>query len=804
MQPLQKPFPQQYLQQQQPPFPGKTSVLVQNQLHRQLPMQSQLCPQVPPHSVQQNSHAYLQPQQNVAHGMQPHQSQNYVGRPMIPNHAGHSHPFPQSPRAAQVRPMQLAANQPSAEARTLKSGTGVKSMDDGQKLVGGDRDTSQVGTLAKDTDCVSQTAENGSAEPAIKPMMKDGTKHDLEPSPGGKSVEIVAEEQKDANDVPKQEDHFSVDDSSLQQAKSFKEQRGKLPKDAVVPVSTGTNKGSQALPAASAHIPDSSTPDVTPQGNSRTPLTGRDPSQHGYQERNLSQSQFTPQGPGVDEFRGFPPHGPVQGKGFGHPAPVADQGRHQQLLMQYGPSSHQQRPFAPSMLQPVPPPGPPHQAQVPRRPPILLRPQGLGNLPLAGQPLNSPEHIQPPVKQPYGSLHPEVLLSGIPGPGSTLSFGRGPSHLGPSQRSFELLSSASQGHYNQGHAPLSHAGLPRVSQGEPPVGGVPQGAVPSVSSDLHSGIMGRAQLHDPESQFGQHRHINPTETESFSNLGSHHFDARKPDPQLPETSESGPFGPPPGFESNVMRMNGPPGLDSISAPGLQDERSRPLSGDHFPMEPARRLDRGEFEDLKQFPRHSHLDTDPAPKFGSNFSTSTPIDRGACGFIADVASRPLDKAPLGLNYDAGLKLEPGAGGVPSRFLPPYLPADTLHPNDAGEKTYMAGLDDNVGRADISRNHPDFRDAIARFGQHPRSPGGEKLGLPTRGVGGLSGVPRNQSGLDDVDGRESHPFGQGPISFSLPSDPVGNSFHESRLPALPSHLRRGELDGQDILPRHLWRG
>jgi hypothetical protein len=42
---------------------------------------------------------------------------------------------------------------------------------------------------------------------------------------------------------------------------------------------------------------------------------------------------------------------------------------------------------------------------------------------------------------------------------------------------------------------------------------------------------------------------------------------------------------------------------------------------------------------------------------------------------------------------------------------------------------------------------------------------------------------QSGQDDFDGRESRRFG----------DPIGNSFHESRFPVLPSHLHRGEFEG-----------
>ncbi|KAK9279891.1 hypothetical protein L1049_013574 [Liquidambar formosana] len=850
MQPNQQAMPHNYMQQQQLPFPGQPSGSVQNQLHQQgpfvqphqLPMQSHLRSQGPPPSLQQNSHAYPQLQQNV--GMQSYPSQNHFGRPMVPG--VQSQPFPHSPGgiagAGQARPMMLGANQPSTnqnypfrtnnqvqlsseqqsgfmqqssnsqsgpilkstmldrqgdqlseksvverefdsssqraskndannlatasglgagsvEMKTVKSETDTKSMDDEHKPIVEDEDkTGQASKSAgQTTDPKSHTMGDG--EPVIKQMVKE----EITDSTLEQSDENVAEEQKDVlKIVSKQVDHSSLEDKEIQeQAEVLEEQSGKLQNDAsgVMPSSTGTDKGSQAVPPVST---PTSAQSIIPKG----PIPDS--------ERKMLHQQVTPQ----DEYRGFPPPGQVQGRGFVQPS-------------HYGPSLLQQRPAAPSMLQAMAPSGPLHHGQVPGHPPSQLRPQGPGQLAQPGQPLNPPDHFQPP--------------GGIPGPGSAASFGRGPGHFGPPQRNFEVQSVAPQGHYNQGPVPPTHPGPPRVSQGEP-VGGPSQGALPPGSFDSHGGMMARAPPYGPEGQMGQ-QHLNPMEADLFPNRRHGYLDGRHPDSHLPGSVERGPFVQPSGIQLNAARMNGAPGLDSSLALGLRDERFKPLTEEHlnpFSTEPGRRIiDRGDFEDdLKQFPRPSRMDGDPIQKFGSYFSSSRPIDRGPHGFGAD-AARAFDKAPHGFNYDSGLKLDPGASSAPSRFLPPYHPGGTFRPNDAGERPRPVGIhEDNVGRPDSARNHPDFLGPVTGYGRHhmdgltPRSPVGEYHGIPSRGFG--SGGPGSQSGLDDIDGRELRRFGEGSKPFNLPSDPIGNSFHESRFPILPGHLRRGELDGSVNLP------
>lgn len=155
------------------------------------------------------------------------------------------------------------------------------------------------------------------------------------------------------------------------------------------------------------------------------------------------------------------------------------------------------------------------------------------------------------------------------------------------------------------------------------------------------------------------------------------------------------------------------------------------------FDPTRRvIDRGGFEeDLKQFPRPSNLDID---KFGTTFSSSRVADRVPHGF-------PLDPPPR-YSYDDGLKLD-------------------------------------VRRSEFGRNHSDFLGPTPGFDRRHmdrlahRSPVREYP--PPHGYAGRL--------LDDLDGRESRRL--------IPSDSIGNSFHDNRFPAFSSHMRRGDFDGPD---------
>ena len=735
MQQVQQPMTHQYVQQQQQPF-----VLQGPFVQQQMPTQSQLRPPGPPHSYPQHTTTYPQVQQNLplSHG-----SQNVAGRPVLPNLGVQSHPYPQHAGGVQARPIHPGASQPAAnQTNILRNSNQVQVSTEQQSGVTsrptnvGDQkaESSSENAVKKDSNDLgaglgadagdgktvkseTESKDNGDAEPGsnafengelvMRMVKEEVTESTSEHLKGSKSGEFVTEIKKDVEnsameDRESQDDHL-LKKPPLQESEHVEKLSGKLQKD-----TSGIqqpDEGSQTLSTISAPVSRSPAQNVIPKGS-------------------------VAHGPGVDEYRGFPPPGQVQPGGFmqpSHPGPFSDQGRH------FGPSTLQQRPGAP-LLQTIPH-ALPHYPNTAGHPPTQFRPQGPGH---------APEHFQPPVfKQSQGL---EIPPGGISGPGSAASFGRGTGYHGFPHQNFESQSVAPQGPHSQGHALPTHAAASRMSQGEsvgPPFGILPPGAI-----DSHGG-MARAPPHGPEGLMGQQRPTNPMETELFINHRPGYMDGRRPDPHLPGSLGLGPVGQP----SGVMRNNGPPGLESSFTHGLRDDRFKPFPDERSNSFPAGRhvTDKGEFEDdLKQFPRPSRLDAEPLPKFGS------------------YSSRPHDMGPHGLNYDTGLKLDPGAGGARSRFLPPF---------DRGERP--------VGLPDSSNIHPDFLGPVTGYGRRhmdglaPRSPVREYPGISSHGFGGLPG----QLGPDDFDGSESRRFG----------DPIGKSFHESRFPILPSHLHRGEFEG-----------
>lgn len=764
----------------------------------------------------------------MLHGMQPHQPQT-VGRPVMQNQGLQLQPFPQSNAglagAVLPRPMHLGTNQPSANQtlgqhveqpahpqpgmnvkqtlfekpgddlskegvggqygesvseRTaredengvaatsgiksdtveIKSEADMKSMDEKQQSTGEDEPMQ-----SSDMDPVQQAVENG--EPVIKKMVKEeGT---AEHSPGGKIIGILAEDQKDELSAPsKQVEHSLTQDREsqnglllktppLEEAAMIDEMNGELLKDSGaasgVTQPFPATRGTETVP--SVPVPDGSVQNATP----KVPISGCERkmlNQPDNQDKNLSQSLIVSQYPGNDEYRGFPPTSQVQGRGFGplHPVPILDAGRHQAPPVQYGPTV-QQRPAVPSSIQAMPAAGLVQNAPVPGQPSTQLQPQ-------------APGLLTHPAQHSRGSLHQEIPTGGILCPGSAASYGRGPSQFGPNHRSFEPSSAVSQGQYNQGHGLPSYVGPSRISQGEP-FGRPPLGSLPASSFDSHGGMMARTPLHGLEGQ----RPVNPLEAEPFPNLRPNYFDGRQSDLH-PGSTEQGPFGQPSGIQSNMMRMNGGPAIDTSIPVGLWDERFKSL-----PEPGQRSSDHGKFvDDLKQFPRPSHLDADVVPNFGNYFSSSRPLDRGPHGFVMNSAQGLIDKAPLGFNYDPSFKSS--AGTSTSRFFPPP------HPGVDGDRSRPVGFhDDHVGRSN-------FLGSVPEYGRHnmdglnPRSPIREFGGITPRGFGVLSAVPGRQSEIDDIDGRDSRRFGEGSKNFNLSSD-------DSRFPILPSHLRRGELEG-----------
>ncbi|KAK6927049.1 hypothetical protein RJ641_008768 [Dillenia turbinata] len=799
VQPPQQPAALQYSQQQSvQPFPMSG----QNQLHHQgpfvqqqlpQPVQSQLLPQGPPNSYQPHPQAYLQPQQqNVV--------TSHHGEPMIPNHGFLSQPFQQSPAGVSVgghvRPMQVSAGQVPANQNLsvrsnnqqqtsteqpihlaqpshLASGGMLKSTFDKQAdrmpekgADEGEAGDSSVTAIRKDTNVVVAMSGDGNDSVKNKVLKSDndskpigdensqvtevkyktyqadasaknpwaqdkavGAK--LEPSSGEKSVEATNSDKNGAINVDKKVDYSSSDakenadaalvESPLQKVASLDEQSAKSRKEMV------DAGGEVHMSAGGAQIVS--------------------------QERN-------PLGPGFDDRSGFPVSGQVQGK---------------VSMQSHGAYPNLQRPPSSAAL-PMPPLGSPHLPQLPGHPSSQLRPHGHNYSVFPAQP--------PLLSQPHGAFPTEIAHSGMPGQGTSLSFGGGAVNMAPS------LSVPPSGQYNQVQLTRPQTGVPRFSQGEPPAG-LPSGVFLPGSFDSLGGTARVPPQHPP----------NLAESDAFSNQRPAFVDGRQPDSHLPGSLDQMPFN---------QRPNGAPSLDS-SVQGPRDDRFKPLPEERlslFPMDSSRGcIGRGEFkEDLRKFHGPSHLDLEPGLKLGSY--PPGPGDRVPHVFGRDGPPRHLDN-------------EAGATSGPPRFLPPYHPGGaSLRLNDVGDRNRPLGIhDDYVGLADSARR-ADFIAPGRGFsrphmdGMAPRSPLRDYPSIGSHRFGGLPGGPRGEPYLDDFNSRDPHAFGEGSKAFNSPLDPVGNPIHKSRFPGLPGHLRRGELDGPpinhlrggdmigpDILPGHL---
>lgn len=362
---------------------------------------------------------------------------------------------------------------------------------------------------------------------------------------------------------------------------------------------------------------------------------------------------------------------------------------------------------------------------------------------------------------------------------------------------------------NQPHGSSTNEIRPAVMP-EPGAAGLHPG-----SFDPSVGMMTRAPPFGPQSQ------------------RSNYLDGRETDSGYPASLDRGPFRQPFGVESNVVKIDALSGINSSSALGLRSERFKPMHEEHvnpFSMEPQPApcfIDRRELEDLRKFPRTLNSDVESGVRVGSYLSSSRPVDGIPHGLGLDAAVRPLDKASHVINYDGSVP-DPSSG--PPRLLPPFHPGGRLHPNDAGDRMRVVGFHDDIGGR-VDRGHAHHFGQVPGFGCNygdGRSPPREYPGIPSRSLGFVSGVPGNQSSLDE--GRESLQFSDGSKSFNSSSEPLSNRFHESRYPVFPSRLHRGDFDGpgnlrmgddipsgaphnhfrngdmigQDMLPSHLQRG
>ncbi|KAJ9565370.1 hypothetical protein OSB04_001336 [Centaurea solstitialis] len=705
---VQQPMPQQYVQQPQA-FAGSFA-----QQH------SQVRPQGPPQPMQQPPLGFVQPQQGAAlpHGMPqapPNPSQSYGGRPAMLNQGGQSQQFPQSSGAAGIAPHARPPQFVPSQASVNQSNVNMTNQPQVYSEQHGNQYMPPLGGAGVDRKGEPQEDKSPSLKKS-EPVANDfgsnfnEVKHD---------TGMNDERKPGVGEDDHRKDEASNKDAGVHEmhqiqgvpGDSVTAQRVKEEsKDGVVDHSPGGK-----LSHNKAEDVGVATIDSVKQGEASVNFQGSSEVDNGSLTVPPGSSQGPLNGQFGDGSGGFPSKGTEQS-----PHPPAP----------YAFSGQQQRPAAPSLL-----PSAPSTGQPLGQPPSHIRPPGHGYLP------PGPHQSQP------GSFHPEY-------PGSASSMGLGANNLSNS-RGYEPNSAGSHGQYNQGQIPQSsHARPSRMSQGEPL--GPPLGSAPLP--------------HGPDGQTVP-RHPGPMETDMYQNQRPPHFDNRRPDSHFSGNLDRGPYGQPFGVESNSMRMNGAPpqGHDSTSGPGFRDEKFRTPTGmhpDNFPMGPSRHPEQGEFKGaLNQFPGPPHLGSEDSPKFASH--SSRPLG----GYAMDGPSRFLDKDPHGYGYDAGQRVDPGTGGPPSAFLPPYQSAGGLHPNESGGRPLPASMhDENRGRFDNNRQNPDFLAPMHGFGRHhmDRLPPGSP-GNPSRSFG----APHNI----DVDGREMerHPYGE-----RFPMGP-------------PGHMHRGEFDG-----------
>lgn len=378
----------------------------------------------------------------------------------------------------------------------------------------------------------------------------------------------------------------------------------------------------------------------------------------GYYDKGLS--QFPPPQAGASGVRGISPGGPLlvheryppQNIPHGHPPnldvamlpqrPSGPDGMFPQNIHQAGSSQERrfQEPF-------------PHSIPVhgPSIAPGQVRPPGYSeNFPYPGQTSAMAEPFQPPLaKQPYSSnIPPTNAEENFPYPVQSQSHGAPLNAIGPGAAQID---------------PLARSVM----------GGPPPRAFDAARGS-HFGYEDRAGRSGP---------VNLME-------GPGYYDGRQSESHRPLHSEHVPFGQQTVMQPNMMKMNGLPGKgsagvmhESAFSHGVPDDRFRPPTGERFkplpedvlraaPGENFRpMMDSGrnianhrEFEeDLKQFPRPSHLDGDGSHRFNLYGSGNRPVDRGQ-HFGPDGGPRPFDRASMGSfpPQPSSGRFPPSSGGL----------------------------------------------------------------------------------------------------------------------------------------------
>ncbi|KAK4341994.1 hypothetical protein RND71_037810 [Anisodus tanguticus] len=495
--PNQQPMSQQYSQQHTFPGPFPSQSHQQGHFTHQQPLQSQFRPQGLPNVVPQSLHAYIQPQQNVAlpPPPQPQQSQSYIGRPGIQNHVqvisqahgGYS-------TAAQVRPVQPAVSQPQMnpsygnhtskehESMNQKKRSALESK--GDQLPNKTAGRPEVGVPPQDN------AQKDLSSLAVKPIdaMAPIIEADLDDEQQKRRKAIDEYRQRASSD----RDVHKGDSDELMDKRTVKEEGHE---NSLEPKSDAKSADAIVKPEKDAY-------DDAPKELDQALANHSSSDAVDGSIKNLN--------PGRNSHDATVDRGGIQQYGHEMPPP------------KYGQSA-QQRSVGPMIIPPMQPAGRSFHAQGPGYPPNAMMPSG--DVPQAGQPLNSRDHHPQFLKQPSSAP-----LGAIPGPGSTMPFARGHGHF-------------------------------------PPPG------------DFREGVrgMGRAPLSCPEFPSGTQHTVNPAEAEMFQNQRVNRLDGNQPNPFPPGSFDEVPFGQPRRMESAWdKRLKAPMGEHLSPLPVPHDQASQPL------------------------------------------------------------------------------------------------------------------------------------------------------------------------------------------------------------------------------------